>query len=75
MNVHHDSLKKRAMVIFLWPTEKSQLPIFLYKFLIFEILTHKSNSQPNFDLPENPEFGRVLKLDTNPFGSELLIYV
>ena len=41
---------------FLAAHQKSWLPIFLYKFLIFEISTRKSNLQPNYDPPPNPEF-------------------
>ena len=43
--------------------QKRQLPISLHKFSSFEILTRLLNP------------GRILRLETNPFVSELLIYV
>ena len=42
-------------VNFLWPAENVGCRFFLNEFLIFEISTRKSHSQPNFDGPPNPE--------------------
>ena len=36
--------------------QKSWLLLLLYKFLIYDNLTRKSNSRPNFDMPQIPDF-------------------
>jgi hypothetical protein len=41
--------------VFASPTKKLAAD-FLYRVSIFKISTHKSNSQPTFYQPQNPEF-------------------